>query len=150
MLHNLKYFTTYNLFQNRFPDIRPVHCTLLPASSAADRGRREGAGASILISPALDITTRPPEPTAVFLDGRKVVRPTPLHHGCILQLGRLLFLKFLEQGSSLDKVKPVQERMPKGSMPDLTYQSTQRAISPEKQHRSRSSHVGFLIKVTAN
>ena len=122
-----------------------MHCTLLPASSAADRARRDGAGASILISPALDITARPPEPTAVFIDGRKVVRPTPLHHGCILQLGRSLFLKFLEQGSSLDKVKPINERLPKGSMPDLTSQEGRRGPSPEKHYRSRSSLVGFMI-----
>ncbi|KAH9277536.1 Afadin [Echinococcus granulosus] len=127
------------LSANRFPDIRPVHCTLLPASSAVDGEKGESTGAAVLISPALDITTRPPGPTAVCLDGRKVVRPTPLRHGCIVQLGRSLFLKFLEQGTSLEKTRQVHEQVPKGSMPDLTFQESHRGWSPEKQYRSRTS-----------
>ncbi|KAM7532954.1 hypothetical protein Aperf_G00000122408 [Anoplocephala perfoliata] len=127
------------LSANRFPDIRPVHCTLLPASSASDGSNGESMGASILISPALDITTRPPCPTSVHLDGKRVVRPTPLRHGCVLQLGRSLFLKFLEQGASLDKAKPIQERTSKGSMPDLSYQGGYKSKSPERQFRSRTS-----------
>ncbi|VDM30521.1 unnamed protein product [Hydatigera taeniaeformis] len=127
------------LSANRLPDIRPVHCTLLPASSGVDGGKGESTGASVLISPALDITTRPPGPTAVCLDGRKVVRPTPLRHGCIVQLGQSLFLKFLEQGASLEKTRPIQEQAPKGSMPDLTFQGGYKGRSPEKQYRSRTS-----------
>ncbi|CDS43666.1 myeloid:lymphoid or mixed lineage leukemia [Echinococcus multilocularis] len=127
------------LSANRFPDIRPVHCTLLPASSAVDGEKGESTSAAVLISPALDITTRPPGPTAVCLDGRKVVRPTPLRHGCIVQLGRSLFLKFLEQGTSLEKTRQVHEQVPKGSMPDLTFQESHRGWSPEKHYRSRTS-----------
>ncbi|VDK40090.1 unnamed protein product, partial [Taenia asiatica] len=127
------------LSANRFPDIRPVHCTLLPASSGVDGGTGESTGASVLISPALDITTRPPGPTTVFLDGRKVVRPTPLRHGCIVQLGRSLFLKFLEQGASLEKSRPIQEQVPKGSMPNLTLQEGYKGWGPEKKDRNRTS-----------
>lgn len=100
-------------------------------------------GASILVSPALDITLRPPGPTTIYLDGKKVVRPTALRHGCILQLGRSLFLKFLEQGASLEKAKPVQGGMPKGSMPDLSYQGTYEA-------RSRSSSVRYCDNFCGN
>ncbi|VDO09966.1 unnamed protein product [Rodentolepis nana] len=130
------------LSANRFPDIRPVHCTLLPASSNVDGGSEKNMGGSILISPALDITLRPPGPTAIYLDGKKVVRLTPLRHGCILQLGRSLFLKFLEQGASLETAKPVQERMPKGSMPDLSYQGVYK-------ERNRSSSVSYRVDFCA-
>nr|CDS31354.2 Afadin [Hymenolepis microstoma] len=122
---------------NRFPDIRPVHCNLLPVSSNADGGSEENMGGSILVSPALDITLRPPGPTGVYLDGKKVVRPTPLRHGCILQIGRSLFLKFLGQGASLDTPKPVHVRMLKGSMPDLSYQDVYK-------ERNRSSSISTL------
>lgn len=122
-----------------------MHCTLLPASSGVDGGNGESTGASVLISPALDITTRPPGPTNVCLDGRKVVRPTPLRHGCIVQLGRSLFLKFLEQGASLEKTRPVQEHVSKGSMPDLAFQGGHKGWSPGKQYRSRTSSVSGKV-----
>ncbi|VDL56152.1 unnamed protein product [Hymenolepis diminuta] len=131
------------LSANRFPDIRPVHCTLLPASSSAGGSNGENMGASILISPALDITLRPPGPTTIYLDGKKVVRPTALRHGCTVQLGRSLFLKFLEQGASLEKAKTVQGGMPKGSMPDLSYQGTYKG-------RSRSSSVRYCNNFCGN
>uniref|UniRef100_A0A5K3FSM0 Ras-associating domain-containing protein n=1 Tax=Mesocestoides corti TaxID=53468 RepID=A0A5K3FSM0_MESCO len=131
------------LSSNRFPDIRPVHCSLLPASMTSSTVTPSGGTdqlPTVLISPALDITTRPPGPTLVCVDGKKVVRPTGLRHGAIIQLGRTLYLKFVEQSSSLDKTRPLaREHSPKGSMPDLDIQAGGRARSPDKQFRNRSS-----------
>nr|VZI08818.1 unnamed protein product [Spirometra erinaceieuropaei] len=78
---------------SRYPDIRPVHCSLLPNTAATRNGDRS----AVLISPALDISSRPPGLAPVFLNGRKVTGPTPLFEGAVIRLGRNLNLRYIEQ-----------------------------------------------------
>nr|CUU99922.1 hypothetical transcript [Hymenolepis microstoma] len=67
MAANTRNFDAFE--KNQFPVIRPVHYTLLPVSSNADGGSERNMGGSIPVFPALDITLRPPGPTAIHLDG---------------------------------------------------------------------------------
>ncbi|VDL90881.1 unnamed protein product [Schistocephalus solidus] len=98
----------------RYPDIRPVHCSLLPNTAATRNGDR----AAVLISPALDISSKPPGLAPVFLNGRKVTGPTPLLEGAVIRLGRHLNLRYIEQPSGVAE-KNKQRTALSGSTPAL-------------------------------
>ncbi|VDN12529.1 unnamed protein product [Dibothriocephalus latus] len=86
-----------------------------------DSGRTTpGDRSAVLISPALDISSRPPGLAPVFLNGRKVTGPTPISEGTVIRLGRHLNLRYIEQpaGTSVAGINKQRSAM-SGSTPAL-------------------------------